>query len=222
MATFRRSTTPSKPERRAKSGVMPSKPISRVAVTWTRLVLRHTGRRGVHLQRGQAAAEIARLGDLVVIVKLDESDADRIHEGLAATITGPGFPGLALTGRVASVASQALSADAPPGASPAGAQFPAKIALDHLTADQVRAVRLGMTANVTITVQHNDAAVVVPSQAVQGAGPSATVMVVNPRTGKVTPRSVSLGGVAADGVQVTAGLKPGDEVTWETGQPPPP
>jgi multidrug efflux pump subunit AcrA (membrane-fusion protein) len=95
-----------------------------------------------------------------------------------------------------------------------GATFAAVARLDGLSPDQARAIRIGMSANVEIALYQTSSAIVVPPQAVLGAGVSALVMLRDPRTGKERPQPVRIGATAPDGVEILAGLKAGDTVVW--------
>jgi multidrug efflux pump subunit AcrA (membrane-fusion protein) len=169
---------------------------------------------GLQMTKGQLIGAIAAADALVVTFKLSETDANRVKAGQAVVVTGPGFPGMILKGRVALVAGEATPAS--PG-SPS-ATVAAVAHLDGLTPEQAAAVRIGMTANVVIDVYSNPSAVVAPPEAIQGVAANATVRVKDPKTGATSTRAIRLGVVAADGVEVLSGLKPGEVVVWT---PPP-
>lgn len=166
---------------------------------------------GMPVTHGQLIGEIARAGRLAVAFRLSEADANRVSPGQPVTVTGPGFEGQSINGVVASVGGQALA-----GADGAGpmASFAASARLAPLAPAQAAVLRIGMTANVVITVHSSPAALVVPPAAVQGAAPAAAVQVRDARSGQVRTVAVRIGQVAPDGVEVTAGLKPGDIVVW--------
>lgn len=165
---------------------------------------------GGHLNRGQLIGEIATIDSLALAVKLDEADANRVREGQAVSITGPGFAGMTLAGHVATVAGEASQAEGGAG----GPSFAATIGLDGLSSDQARAVRIGMSANATITIYETASAIVIPPQAVIGEGGAATVNVRDPRTGHSRSTPIVVGMVSPNGVEVRSGLGPGDLVTW--------
>lgn len=169
---------------------------------------------GLHVTRGQLLGSIAPAGGLAVAVRLDEADAVRVREGQIVTVTGPGFAGAAARGRIVSVAGEASAPDAGAGAP----TFAAIARIEGLTPAQTRAIRIGMSANLTITTYDVAKALVVPPEAVRGAAPAATVLVANPRSGRTRPVVVTLGEVTADGVEVLSGLAPGDVVVWSSAQ----
>jgi multidrug resistance efflux pump len=165
---------------------------------------------GLQMTKGQLIGAVAAADALVVTFKLGETDANRVRAGQDVAVTGPGFPGLVLKGRVTLVAGEA--APASPGTPFSTVAAVAR--LEGLTPEQAAAVRIGMTANVVIDVYRNPAAVVAPPDAIQGAAANATVRVKNPKTGASVSRSVRLGRIAPDGVEILSGLKPGDVVVW--------
>ncbi len=168
---------------------------------------------GQAVTRGQLIGSIAQAGGLAVTFQLSETDANHVQPGMAVTITGPGFGDLTVSGHVASVAGQAA---APVSAGGPLASFPAVARLDALTPEQAKAIRIGMTANVTVDLYRNPAALVAPSAAIQGAAPAAWVKVKDPKGGPPRTVPVKLGRIAPDGVEVVSGLKAGDVVVWST------
>lgn len=171
---------------------------------------------GLPMTRGQLVGAIARPGGLAVSFRLGEGDANRVRAGQPVTVTGPGFPGLSVTGRIASVAGEA----SPPSAG-ATASFVAVARLDPLSPERAAVLRIGMTANVVIETYRNPRALILPPDAVQGAAPMTMVRVRDPASGRDRVTSVRLGQVAPDGVEILSGLKPGETVVW-TPPPPPP
>lgn len=166
---------------------------------------------GMAMTQGQLIGEVARAGALSVAFRLGEADADRVSPGQPVSVTGPGFGGQVLAGRVVSVGGQALPAGAGAGGM---AAFAAVARLDPLSPAQARAIRIGMTANVTITVYSRPDALVAPAAAIQGAAPAATVLVQSPGAARPHAVAVRLGQAAPDGVEVLSGLRPGDVVVW--------
>ncbi|MEN5177737.1 efflux RND transporter periplasmic adaptor subunit [Brevundimonas diminuta] len=169
-------------------------------------------RTGGRVAKGQSLAVIASTAALDVVFTLDEQDLNAIQPGQRAVVTGPGFGGQTLTGVVTGVAGEA-STDA--GANKA--VFEARVRLDPLSTEAARAVRIGMTANISIVAYENPSALVAPPEAVQGAAPNAFVM-VRARGAEPVRRDIVVGQVGPMGVEVLSGLKAGDVVVWT---PPP-
>jgi HlyD family secretion protein len=172
---------------------------------------------GQHLTRGQLIGTIAKPEGLDVSFKLDEADANRVREGQTAIVTGPGFFGLTLSGQVTRVAGEGTVGD--PGLQ--GSLFAATVRLAALDLEQARVVRIGMSANVTITLYQASSATTVPPEALQGTPTTATVMVQDARSGRAEVRKITIGAVAPDAVEILSGLSAGDVVIWKdvAGQP---
>ncbi len=171
---------------------------------------------GSRVAKGQLIGTIARAGGLGVSFRLDEADINRIKTGMQVMVTGPGFSDLSLAGQISSVAGEAGKESAGAGK----ASFTATARLNALTPEQARRVKIGMTATIIVIAYSNPNAIVVPPEAVQGAAPTATVMVRDRKTGKGVPKTVQLGLVSPTGAEILSGLKPGEEVMWSVAPPP--
>ena len=165
---------------------------------------------GQYLVRGQLIGSVAKPEGLAVAVKLDEADANRVREGQAVAVTSPGFPDVTLSGQIKRVAGEAAAGD--PGLQ--GTSFAATVQLNTLDPGQARVVRIGMSANVTITLYRAPSATTVPPEALRGAPPTATVMVQDAQSGRLQVRNVKIGTVASDAVEILSGLSTGDVVVW--------
>ena len=170
---------------------------------------------GLPLAKGQLIGSVASAGAMAVAFRLSETDANKVHAGQEVTVTGPGFAGLTLKGRIRSVAAEASPATATGGSA---ATFPAVAQLQDLTQEEARAVRIGMTADVVVETYRNASALVAPPEAIQGSAP-ATFIRVRDRGGRVHPAPVRIGQVAPDGVEVVSGLKAGDTIVWTAPAP---
>jgi HlyD family secretion protein len=157
----------------------------------------HVGQR---LTKGQLIGTIVAAGGLGVAFKLDEADVNQLRVGQAAVVTGAGFNGLSLTGRIANVAGKA--------------SFEATVRLDPLTREQAARVRVGMTAMVVVTTYSAPAAIVVPPEALKGAAPVATVAVKDRARNAMRDVSVRLGRITPMGVEILSGVRAGDEIVW--------
>lgn len=170
---------------------------------------------GARLSKGQPLGVIARAGGLGVRFQLDESDVNAITPGQQVTVSGAGFPGAVLKGRIQNIAGQAT------GGGPQGgkATFVATALLEPLTPEQARQVRIGMSANLNVVTYSNPSAITVPPQAIQGGGGGAHVMVRE--AGRIEPRKVKVrvGRAGPDKVEILSGLKPGDRVIWTLSPP---
>lgn len=167
---------------------------------------------GGRVTKGQPLGVIASTNGLDVVFNLDEGDLNTVSVGQAATVTGAGFGGLTLRGRIAGIAGEAE-------ANPVGtsASFVARVRLDPLSTEAAQSVRIGMTANVSIIAYENPSAVTVPAQAIQGAAPDAWVLVRAGSGHKPERRKVTIGMVSPSTVEITSGLRVGDNVVWSSG-----
>lgn len=173
---------------------------------------------GTRLTRGQLIGSIARSGNLAVSFNIDESDVVKLKVDQPVTVSGAGFPGLVLNGKITSIASEASNANA---AGSGKASFTAIVRLDQLAPEQAARVRIGMSANISVISYTNPSAIVVPPQAVRGTAPDVTVMVRDTPGGKARAVKVQIGQVAPDGVEILSGLKPGQILVWREPAPPP-
>ncbi|WP_448662609.1 efflux RND transporter periplasmic adaptor subunit [Sphingomonas sp. CJ20] len=168
---------------------------------------------GGRVSRGQLIGLIARDGGLSASFEIDEADVNALAVGQAVTVTGPGFPGLALSGRVASIA-----ADTAEAGTAGKTRFVATATLDAPPAGQAGRVRVGMTAAVAVVTGQKPRAIVLPPLAVEGSAPATTVRV---RVGTATEqRAVQVGQATPAGIEIISGLTPGETVVWNA--PPPP
>jgi len=173
---------------------------------------------GARMSKGQPLGVIARAGGLGVRFQLDESDVNSITPGQAVTVSGAGFPGALLKGRIQSIAGQATG-----GGSQGGkATFVATALLDPLTPEQARQVRIGMSANLNVITYSNPSALTVPPQSLQAGGDGTYVTVRGAGRGDPRKVQVRIGKIGPDRVEVLSGLKPGDTVIWTLPPPAPP
>lgn len=164
----------------------------------------HVGQR---LTRGQLIGSVARPDALSVDLFVNEADAARIKVGADAAVTGAGLP-QPLAGRVLSVAGEAH-----PSEGGGAASVLVRIQLPPAPAG-APPLRIGSTVNVSIRVYDAPRALVVPPEAVTGGPPVAQVLVRPSRTAKPQTRAVTLGEANPDGVEILAGLRPGETVVW--------
>ena len=132
----------------------------------------------------------------------------RIRPGQAATIAGDAFPGVELQGTVTHVSSQAVASEdrsRPP-------LFEFAVAADSLTAEQRRALRLGMSATLEVTVYEKADALLVPIDAVQTGDGRPRLRVRDRGTGEVRLVEVTTGITTLDSVEIIDGIAAGDEI----------
>ena len=163
---------------------------------------------GTRVSRGQTMFGIGDLASFLVRGQVDEIDVNQVRPGQNVTVTGDAFAGETLTGRVATVAAQASSDQG--GMGRGMPNFAVSIAITDLTAEQRARLAVGMSASLAIITHERPDAVVMPAQAVRDEG---GVRVVRVREGgRIVSRPVTLGISTPEGVEIRAGLAPGDVV----------
>jgi HlyD family secretion protein len=168
---------------------------------------------GARLTRGQPMVRIAESGKLNITGKVDERDSVSLKRGMPARIVIEAMPSQLLAGEITSVGMEAT-----PQTGGQAAGFDVVVAISGLDATQLRLIRIGMSAKVSIETYRNDAAIVVPIEAVRDWTTGPHVFVREPVTQTARRVPVTLGAASADGVEVSSGLKPGDAVV-RNGQP---
>ena len=161
---------------------------------------------GQSVDKGEVLLKIGDFARMSAVAKVDELDVVRIENGQAVSVSGNAFPDLSLEGTVSHVSSQA---EARTRGAP---EFEVSVTIDPLLASQQEQLRAGMSSNLTIVVYRNDAALLVPIDAVEQQGASNQLLVVDPESGEVQEREIEIGNTTLDAVEVVAGLRPGDQI----------
>jgi PAS domain S-box-containing protein len=162
---------------------------------------------GSRVSRGQTVVVIGDLETYSVKANVDEIDVAKVRVGQAVRVTGDAFDGMALTGKITSVAAQASGDNSARTGLPT---FPVTVQISGVTPEQRAKIYIGMSANLSIIAYENEEAIVVPLNALHGEDGQRTV---NVRTGAaVQAVAVTLGLSTPDGVEIRSGLKPGDVV----------
>ncbi|MEQ9947240.1 efflux RND transporter periplasmic adaptor subunit [Pectobacterium aroidearum] len=141
-----------------------------------------------------------------VATRVEETDLHQLQEGMVVNVTGDGFAGQTLTGKVASIDMQADAADM----SGSGAYYNVVVSLDTPLADLRQNIRLGMSARLAIIVYRNEQGIAVPAQAVRTDENGRAYVIYRP-TADASPKkiNVTLGKTVAQGVEI-AGLEAGE------------
>lgn len=156
----------------------------------------------------QVIMNIGDMSGLRISFSVPEVNINQIHKGEVAYITGAGFPGIKLSGKVEDVAAQAKSEGG--GTVPA---FPAVVVVPTLKPSQKKWIRAGMDAQIEIEVNKQTGQLTVPVTAIyKNEKGEPYVKLYDPGTQKVTNKVISFGTVNQDAVQITSGLKSGDQV----------
>ena len=158
-----------------------------------------TAEPGQVVSAGQAIVTVADAGETEIALAVPEQDAGRLAIGQWAKVTLWAGPRLSVDGRVREIGGQA---------EPASRTYPVRIAV----AAPPQAMRLGMTATVTLRLEQEGAPMLVPLTALTESSDNAVVFVVDPSKKVVRRTIVALAGTSEDGVRIASGLSSGDMV----------
>ncbi|MFJ5335005.1 efflux RND transporter periplasmic adaptor subunit [Pectobacterium sp. CHL-2024] len=141
-----------------------------------------------------------------VATRVEETDLHQLQEGMVVNVTGDGFAGQTLTGKVVSIDMQADAAEM----SGSGAYYDVVVSLDTPLADLRQNIRLGMSARLAIIVYRNEHGIAVPAQAVQTDEDGRAYVVYRPTADTPSKKiNVTLGKTVAQGVEIS-GLEAGE------------
>jgi len=148
---------------------------------------------------GQAVVTLAYLGETEVAVAVPEQDASYLSLGQQAKVTLWAGPRANIEGRIREIAGQA---------DPASRTYAVRIAVSEAP----QAMRFGMTASVTLRIDDEPSALVLPVAALVDGEGNPAVFVVDPTKRTVHKTPVTVGGTAENGVRIASGLRTGDAV----------
>lgn len=158
---------------------------------------------GQVVSAGQEMFAVTDLATVWVIGDVYEKDLARVPAGAEATVTLPSAPDRpAIRGRVDYIDPRVDAATRT-----------AKLRVE--VPNRERELRLGMFVTVTFDTGPGERVTLVPAKAVQSIGERTVVYVLTAEEGRFAERTVKLGAVAGDAVQVVDGLKPGERVVTE-------
>ncbi|MGV8920027.1 MAG: HlyD family secretion protein [Pseudomonas sp.] len=159
---------------------------------------------GARVSQGQPLLGLANLEQLNVVAKVDEGDVNLLRKGLPVDISGNGFGGAVLHGRVNSVGSLVLQSEF----QGSGASYELSVTLATLTPAQQKRIRLGMSANLSIITYQNPTAFIVPHDAIEEKDGKHYLHFRRTAETKGRRINVALGQAMVEGVEVF-GLFPG-------------
>jgi len=166
---------------------------------------------GLQVSQGTPLLTVIGLDCIQVLTRVEESDLHLLREGMPVQITGDGFAGQTLVGRIAAIAVQGNAADAPGAA----AHYDVVVSLDAPPATPAQQMRLGMSARLAVVLYRNEQGIAVPPQALhtddEGASyvlyratPDATPSKVVVKPGRAVAQGIEVQGLQAGYVQVQA------------------
>ena len=153
---------------------------------------------GQVMAAGSPAVSVAVDGDRDVLIAVPETEIAGFAPGGEVEISLYAGQGETLKGEIREIAA---SAD------PVSRTFAVRIQLPDDPA-----VRIGMTASVSVTVKAADDGITLPVAALAERDGKPVVWLVDRATDTVSARPVTVAGYADNGVRISAGVKPGDWV----------
>lgn len=162
---------------------------------------------GSDVKQDQLLLSLGDLNGLSIAVQVSEVDVNLIKLRQPATVTGPAFANIQLSGYVSAVNQQAVNS------SSSLPTFPVTITVDKLTPAQQSIIHVGMSATVQIDVETKNT-IMIPIAAVYLQGNQAMVKVEDPKTKAIKEVPVKTGKSSLDAMEITQGLKPGDVVVY--------
>lgn len=157
---------------------------------------------GATVSRGAALFSIADTSSFTVAGAVDELDVNRVRIDQAVTIVSDAFPGSTINGRIVSVSAEAESGRHTSGAPSFGVRASFSIDDEALR----KAVRIGMSARMTVETYSNQAALIVPPSAVIRSETEPRLRIR--KGGKVIMVPVLLGATFPQEIEVVSGIDP--------------
>ncbi|MCW5923164.1 MAG: efflux RND transporter periplasmic adaptor subunit [Saprospiraceae bacterium] len=154
--------------------------------------------RGSVIGPGIQVAQITNLEKLFLMVKVTERDVLKVRKGQSVIVSPDVYPGLSIPGKVTNIGLRADNAFT----------YDVEIEVINPTKSPLRA---GMHGMAKFTFDTNRQGLTLPRKAIAGSLQDAKVYVVHDSI-LAELRSVTLGGVFDEKVEVTAGLQPGEQV----------
>jgi HlyD family secretion protein len=157
---------------------------------------------GADVKTDQVLLYLGSKDQLSTNIKISEINVNQLHIGQPAIITGDAFPNVTLKGYIEKLAAQATTNGGQP-------TFLAQIVVPHLTPQQAKNIKMGMSVKVAIPIIKK-AQIMIPITAINPD--DQTVQVVNPTTNQITKVKVETGETTFDDIIITSGLKEGDHI----------
>lgn len=166
---------------------------------------------GSPVKLGQVLVVVGDLSGYSVSVRVNEVDIDQIKVDQSAEVSFVAFPSIVLKGQVHTIDTQASTTSGELGGL---ATFPAKIVIEHVTPEQVKKIRLGMSVKVKVNTS-KPGTLMIPIDAVFEEKGQAKVKLL--KEGKTIIQPVTTGETTFNEVEVLTGLNEGDTITYEEG-----
>ena len=175
------------------------------------------------VQSSPTIVKIARLDQVTVRAEISEADVMRVKPGQTVYFTTLGAPDRRYYARLRSIAPAPESIEETAAAGSSGSADEAVYYDGYFDVDnQDRSLRISMTVQVNVVLDHARQALLIPSSALgeKTAGGDPTVRVVDAE-GRISTRAVRIGIDDRASAQVLSGLKPGERVVVAEAPPSP-
>jgi multidrug efflux pump subunit AcrA (membrane-fusion protein) len=164
--------------------------------------------KGASFSQGEILLSIGDTEGLAVTAEVDEMEVMKVKKGLEVKITGDAFPGVSLKGNVSHISSQAGKAEG----GKKTPSFELTINIERLSLEEREKVRLGMSADMEISIFNKPEALLVPISAVKIEGKDRYVTVRDKATKELKKVKVETGLTTLDSVEIIKGVQNGDEI----------
>lgn len=167
---------------------------------------------GVQFNQGEPLGVIGNIDSISIRTQVDEVNIHKVAMGQDVTVTGDAFPNTVLEGYISYVSCQAQgnSSGRSEGGKPPS--FDIIVTCDKLTPEQLKMLRVGMSATLTVTTYRNPEALVLPVTAVLSEMETQSVLLRDPATGKFKRVPIEAGTTTIDSVEVLSGISASDAV----------
>lgn len=159
---------------------------------------------GMRAIQGMPLFELTSLERIKAVTRVEEADLHQLSEGMQVQITGDGFEGTSLQGRIEAIGVQGTPSDYG-----AGITYAVTVAIDPLLPAQLQRVRLGMSARLAIVTYRAENGLALPAEALH-QGSEGSTFVIHRKAMDGTSRQVTVtpGRAVPQGIEVF-GLEPG-------------
>lgn len=153
--------------------------------------------------------ELASLERIKAVTRVEEADLYQLSEGMQVQITGDGFDGITLQGRIAAIGVQGIASEMYGG----GTMYEVVVAIDPLMPAQQQRVRLGMSARLAILTYRAESGLAVPAEALHRDDEGNAIVkyrvemnqaprMLTVTTGRAVPQGVEVFGLAPGYVEL--------------------
>ena len=154
---------------------------------------------GMRATQGTPLFELTSLERIKAVSRVEEADLHQLSEGMPVQITGDGFDGTALQGRIEAIGVQGTPSEMYGG----GTTYEVTVAIDPLLPAQLQRIRLGMSARLAIVTYRAENGLALPAEALHQSGEGST-FVIHRKTMHEASRQVAVtpGRAVPQGIEV--------------------